>query len=74
MTLFRQSRLVDTAPEPCQDEVRTVNDTLHARLAELAQARYARVTPRHLTLVRVAAIECPYGLIRPSCGPRYPTG
>lgn len=65
MTLFRQSRLVDTAPAPCQDEVRMVNDTLHARLAELAQARYARVTPRHLTLVRVAAIECPYGLIRP---------
>ena len=65
MTLFRQSRLVDTAPQPCQDEVRTVNDTLHARLAELAQARYARVTPRRLTLVRVAAIQCPYGLIRP---------
>lgn len=65
MTLFRQSRLVETAPEPCQDEVRTVNDALHARLAELAQARYPRVAPRHLTLVRVAAIECPYGLIRP---------
>ncbi len=65
MTLFQQSRLVETAPEPCQDEVRTVNDALHARLAELAHARYARVTPRHLTLVRVAAIECPYGLIRP---------
>lgn len=65
MTLFRQSRLVDTAPEPCQGEVRKVNDSLHARLAELAQARYPRVTSRHLTLVRVAAIECPYGLIRP---------
>ncbi len=65
MTLFRQSRLVDTAPAPCQDEVRTVNDTVHARLAELGQARYARVTPRHLTLVHVAAIECPYGLVRP---------
>jgi len=65
MTLFRQSRLVDTAPAPCQEEVRTVNDTLHVRLAELAQSRYDRVTPRHLTLVRVAAIECPYGLVRP---------
>ncbi len=65
MTLFRQSRLVDTAPEHCRGEVHTVNDALHARLAELAQARYTRVTPRHLTLVRVAAIECPYGLIRP---------
>ncbi|MGH3437410.1 MAG: hypothetical protein ACRDRN_13195, partial [Sciscionella sp.] len=50
---------------PCLEEVRTVNDALHARLAELARARYARMTPRHLTLVRVAAIECPYGLIRP---------
>jgi len=65
MTLFRQSCLLHTAPEPCRDEVRTLNDTLHVRLAELAQARYARVTPQHFTLARVAATECPYGLIRP---------
>lgn len=65
MTMFRHSRLIDTAPESCQGEVRTINDTLHVRLAKLAEARYTRVTPRHLTLVRVAAIDCPYGLVQP---------
>ncbi|GAA3692222.1 TetR/AcrR family transcriptional regulator [Zhihengliuella alba] len=65
MTLFRQSRLAETAPVSCRAEVEQVNVDVHRRLAELAEARYPRRTQRHETLVRMAAIEGPYGLVRP---------
>ena len=64
MTLFRQSRLVKTAPVSCRAEVRAVNEGTHQRLQELARARYTHPTARHQALVRVAAIDNPYGLVR----------
>ncbi|CAI9410196.1 TetR/AcrR family transcriptional regulator [Nocardioides sp. T2.26MG-1] len=73
MTLFRQSRLVETAPEACQEEVRTVNDGVRSRHRRLAFARYGSRAQRYLTLVRVAAIESPYGLVRPYVWERVPS-
>ncbi|WP_327149889.1 hypothetical protein [Nocardia sp. NBC_01329] len=65
MTLYRQSRLVQTAPESCREEVEQVNEGIHRRLAELTDLRYPLPTDRHRSLVRVAAAEGPYGLVRP---------
>ena len=65
MTLYRQSRLVQTAPESCREEVEKVNEGIHRRLAELTEMRYPQPTDRHRSLVRVAAAEGPYGLVRP---------
>lgn len=66
MTLFRQSRLVDSAPESCRREVAQVNNEIHTRLASLAALRYGGdPTPRQLAYVRVASSEGPYGLVRP---------
>lgn len=66
MTLFRQPRLVDNSPEKYREEVRHINDQINARLAELAARRYApaSATSRHQFLVRTAAIDIPYGLVR----------
>lgn len=65
MTLFRQSRLVETAPESCRAEVEHINDEIHRRLGELTASRYPRPTDRHRALVRAAAADGPYGLVRP---------
>lgn len=65
MTLFRQSRLVETAPESCRGEVEQVNVEIHRRLANLAELRYGAPTPRQLAYVRIASSEGPYGLVRP---------
>ncbi|MGJ3509179.1 TetR/AcrR family transcriptional regulator [Enemella sp. A6] len=65
MTLYRQSRLLETAPEALRDEVAKVNDAIHARMAELAVMRYPQPEARHHSLIRIAAAECPYGLVRP---------
>lgn len=65
MTLYRQTRLVDSAPDSCRDEVRDINADVQRRLAELTAARYPDASDRHRTLVRVAAIDSPYGLVRP---------
>jgi hypothetical protein len=65
MTLFRQSRLAQTAPASCRVEVEQVNAGIHRRLAELTALRYPQPTDRHRALVRVAAINGPYGLVRP---------
>ena len=65
MTLYRQSRLLQTAPESLRREVAEVNVELHARMAELTTLRYPAPEPRHHSLVRIAAAEGPYGLVRP---------
>lgn len=65
MTLYRQSRLVQSAPKSCRTEVKNVNVEIHRRLAELAELRYGKPTPRQLAYVRVASSEGPYGLVRP---------
>jgi AcrR family transcriptional regulator len=65
MTLFRQSRLAPAAPASCRAEVEQVNVGIHQRLAELTTLRYPEPGDRHRTLARVAAIEGPYGLVRP---------
>jgi AcrR family transcriptional regulator len=65
MTLFRQSRLVESAPASCRGEVEQVNAEIHARLAVLAALRYGDPTPRQLAYVRIASSEGPYGLVRP---------
>lgn len=65
MTLYRQTRLVESAPESCREEVRQINDGIHHRLGELTSLRYRRPGERHRALVRVAAAEGPYGLVRP---------
>lgn len=65
MTLFRQSRLAQTAPASCRVEVEQVNVGIHRRLAALTASRYPHPTDRHRALVRVAAIDGPYGLVRP---------
>jgi AcrR family transcriptional regulator len=65
MTLFRQSRLVRSAPKSCRAEVKNVNVDIHRRLAELAELRYGDPTPRQLAYVRVATSDGPYGLVRP---------
>lgn len=64
MTLFRQSRLAETAPTNCRREIETVNEVIHQRLRELTVARFGNDTTRHLTLVKVAAIDSPYGMLR----------
>lgn len=73
MTMFRQSRLSATAPEACRAEVAAINADVEVRLAELTAARYPRRSSRHRTLVRVAAIENPYGLVRPYVGGSVPS-
>ena len=65
MTLYKQSRLVEIAPEARRGQVRTINDAVQRRLVELTRRRYPRATQRRLALVRVAAVESPYGLVRP---------
>jgi AcrR family transcriptional regulator len=65
MTLYRQSRLALTAPESCREDVEHVNDRIHRRLAELTELRFPQPTERHKSLVRIAAAENPYGLVRP---------
>ncbi|HEY0949002.1 helix-turn-helix domain-containing protein [Nocardioides sp.] len=73
MTLFRQSRLMASAPESCRAEVVEINAGVNERLAELTVARYSRPSPRHRVLVRVAAIDSPYGLVRPYVGDAVPS-
>ncbi|WGX94548.1 TetR/AcrR family transcriptional regulator [Nocardioides sp. L-11A] len=65
MTLYRHSRLVLTAPESCREDVENINVGIHDRLAVLAERRYEHTTERHRFLVRLAAAESPYGLVRP---------
>ncbi|MEU4509020.1 TetR/AcrR family transcriptional regulator [Nonomuraea wenchangensis] len=65
MTLYRQHRLVRTAPPSCRAAVAEINTGVEKRLAELAAQRYPNPTKRHKILVRVAAIDSPYGLVRP---------
>lgn len=65
MTLYRQSRLVHSAPASCRTDVENVNLDVHRRLAELAELRYGNPTLRQRAYVRVASSEGPYGLVRP---------
>ncbi len=65
MTLFRQKRLVETAPESCREAVTHVNDEIHSRLGELTELRYHQPTEKHRQLVRIAAADGPYGFVRP---------
>lgn len=65
MTLYRQSRLAQTAPASCREDVEHINDRIHHRMAELTELRYAQPDARHLSLVRIATAEGPYGLVRP---------
>lgn len=65
MTLYRQSRLLESAPQSLRSEVAAVNTEIHARMTELAELRFPDPGPRHYSLVRIAAAECPYGLVRP---------
>lgn len=65
MTLFRQKRLVETAPESCREAVASVNDGIHDRLGQLTHLRYGRTTEKRSQLVRIAAADGPYGFVRP---------
>lgn len=65
MALFRQSRLVPTAPNSCREEVEQIHEGIHRRLAELTEQRYPHPTERHRSLVRIAAAEGPYALVWP---------
>jgi AcrR family transcriptional regulator len=73
MMLFRHSTLAETAPESLRAEVRTVNDPVWAALASLAGRRYpGRADAEHVTLVRTAVVQAPYGLVRPYVGGPVP--
>lgn len=70
MMLFRQSRLLDLAPDAQRDAVEHVNDGVQQRLRELCVQRYGGAD--RLELVRTAAVTLPYGLVRPYVGGSVP--
>jgi AcrR family transcriptional regulator len=72
LTLYRQAELLPACPPDLQDQVRTLNDAVVARMLALTDLRYGRVTPRRLALARTAVQQGPYGLVRPHVGGPVP--
>lgn len=72
MTLYRQSTLVETAPEPLRDAVRTVNDEIDEALTDLVKRRYGQWTAERHELLMVATRLAPYGVVRPFVGGELP--
>lgn len=72
MTLFRQRILEEWLQGALRQEVASINDEVQAVLQLLSGIRFGRPDERTGYLVRVAAIDLPYGLVRPyvrSSGP-----
>ncbi|MCL2466902.1 MAG: TetR/AcrR family transcriptional regulator [Micrococcales bacterium] len=67
MTLFRQERLVHTAPESLRDRVVHLNDSVFAMFGRLAARRFPAATtdPHLVRQVFTCVIGLCYGLIRP---------
>jgi hypothetical protein len=72
LTLYRQSRLVTTAPEPLRDQVRHINDSVDDALADLCRRHYGTATDHQLVVVITAIRQSPYGLVRPYLGQDVP--
>jgi len=72
LTLYRHRALVRSGPPALADQVRPLNDDVLALMADLTRRRYGRVGPHLLDLVRTAAQQCPYGLVRPYVGGEVP--
>lgn len=72
LTLYRQQRLVTTAPPELRARVGTVNDDIFAAFRQLCARRYGQADDALLTLVATAVQQCPYGLVRPYVGRPVP--
>ncbi len=72
LTLYRQTRLVQSAPAELVEEVRTINEPVLEAMARACTRRFGRATPKRLDLVRTACQASPYGLVRPYVGGPVP--
>lgn len=70
LTLYRQSALRSSAPEPLRDTVEHLNDDVFQVMAQLTTRFYGRATKHRLQIVRTACQQSPYGLVRPYLGRR----
>lgn len=72
MTLFRQPRLVESAPEPLREQVSVINDDVDTAMRTLVPARFGRDSDEGYRLLMVATRMSPYGLVRPFVGQDVP--
>lgn len=72
MTLFRQPRLVESAPEPLREQVIVINDDVDTAMRTLVPARFGRDSDEGYRLLMVATRMSPYGLVRPFVGQDVP--
>lgn len=72
MTLYRQAKLIDSAPAELKPEVQHINDEITVAVADLCLRRYNTDTTRHQEILTLAIMQTPYGMVRPYVGNLVP--
>lgn len=72
MTLYRQTKLINSTPDALKHDVEHINDELTVAFADLCRRRYNANTPRHREILTLAIIQTPYGMVRPHVGSSVP--